>query len=276
MPLRPYNTQGLRGFGGGGGTSYVDDIGVKSPSEAQTAQMLPPGILKQIAAANRQIDPSAQGPQGPQATVRGAQVPSGTNQSPQVGGYSNGGMPHFGDGGAPDMSAMAPWYARKESTGMDQFHGGGLFNSPSAGRTDVLNRTVPAGAYVVPADVVSGIGEGNTMAGSHVLDAMMHSLPYGIKGGKAGGHGGMGIPRAPAPFKQPKLNIKTGGATDDNKHKGNVQIVAAGGEYLVPREKVLALGNGDIKHGHRILDSFVLHIRKKTAKTLNKLPGPKK
>lgn len=273
MPLRPYNTHGLRSFGGGGRTSYVDDIGVKDPSESQVTQMLPPGILKQIAAANRQIDPSAQGPQGPQATVKGT---PDSSQSQSSGGYYRGGMPHFGIGGAPEMSAMAPWYARKESSGMDQFHGGGLFNSPSAGRTDVLNRTVPAGAYVVPADVVSGIGEGNTMAGSHVLDAMMHSLPYGMRGGKGGGHGGMGIPRAPAPFKQPKLNIKTGGAADDDKHKGHVQIVAAGGEYLVPREKVLALGNGDIKHGHRILDSFVLHIRKKTAKTLNKLPGPKK
>ena len=61
-----------------------------------------------------------------------------------------------------------------------------------------------------------------------------------------------------------------GGSTDA------VPIVAAGGEYVIPPEDVMHLGNGDLDHGHKILDAFVKKMREKTIKTLQGLPGPKK
>jgi hypothetical protein len=36
------------------------------------------------------------------------------------------------------------------------------------------------------------------------------------------------------------------------------------------------MGEGDLDAGHRILDAFVVKMRKKTVDTLKNLPGPKK
>lgn len=173
----------------------------------------------------------------------------------------------FADGGAPGMlsgSDMGTWVTRREAT--DATHTSGLFNSPVPGRTDKLDTMVPAGAYVVPADVVSGLGEGNTMAGSAVLDKMFHSNPFGIQDQRL--RGGAGVPHAPAAYRQPRA---AGGPTN-----GHVPIVAAGGEYLIHPSAVRALGGGNIKKGHKILDHFVLHARKNIVKETSKLPGPKK
>ena len=46
----------------------------------------------------------------------------------------------------------------------------GPIHSSVAGRTDHLPINVPSGAYVLPADIVSAMGEGNTMAGFQVAN----------------------------------------------------------------------------------------------------------
>jgi ribosomal protein S18 acetylase RimI-like enzyme len=48
----------------------------------------------------------------------------------------------------------------------------GPLHSTVAGRTDHLPSNVPNGAYVLPADIVSGFGEGNTTAGFKVAKRM--------------------------------------------------------------------------------------------------------
>jgi hypothetical protein len=55
-----------------------------------------------------------------------------------------------------------------------------------------------------------------------------------------------------------------------------VPIVAAGGEYVIPPEVVINIGNGDMDSGHTELDDFVKKMRANTVKTLKSLPGPKK
>ena len=55
-----------------------------------------------------------------------------------------------------------------------------------------------------------------------------------------------------------------------------VPIVAAGGEYVIPPEVVINIGNGDMESGHTELDDFVKKMRANTVKTLKSLPGPKK
>jgi len=125
----------------------------------------------------------------------------------------------------------------------------GPIHSPVAGRTDHLPMHVPAGSYVIPADVVSGYGEGNTMAGFKRFN-----MTFGHKGGA------------------PKGKAEGGAATAGEP----VPIVAAGGEYVIHPDAIINIGGGDMDRGHRELDAFVKASRAKTVKTLQKLPGPKK
>jgi hypothetical protein len=116
----------------------------------------------------------------------------------------------------------------------------GPIHSPVAGRTDHLPMHVPSGSYVIPADIISAMGEGNTMAGFAHMRKMFQSA-------------GEGPP-----------------------HADGVPIVAAGGEYVLSPAEVIYAGGGDLDAGHRVLDDFVKRYRAHTIKTLSKLPGPKK
>lgn len=122
----------------------------------------------------------------------------------------------------------------------------GPIHSPVAGRTDHLPMTVPSGSYVIPADIVSSLGEGNTMAGFKIIREMFKGLP----GEQA---------------------FASGGAT-----AAPVEIIAAGGEYVIDPMTVSHIGGGHLESGHRELDGFVKAMRAKTIKTLKKLPGPRK
>lgn len=186
--------------------------------------------------------------------------------------FKRGGTPRFDSGGAPNSSEMDPWYTRSEARNM--VHPEGLISSQGAGRTDIHNINVPAGSYIVPADVASGLAEGNTLAGAGVMDRIMHSNPWGIQGGRA--HGSMGPPhsRAPAPLSQ-AAGFKKGGKTASQQQHHIVPIVVAGGELLYYPETI-AKKFGDLKKGHAALDAFVRKVRAKNVKTLSKLPGPKK
>lgn len=126
---------------------------------------------------------------------------------------------------------------------MSTIHAGAI-RSPIAGRTDKVPLSVGSNSFVIPADIVSALGEGNTEAGYRHLDSALHlSKPKRASGGKVG--------------------------------KG-VDILAAGGEYVVSPEDCLRIGGGDVKKGHAILDKFVRSERAKLRKTLKKLPGPVK
>jgi len=140
------------------------------------------------------------------------------------------------------------------------FHG--PIHSPVAGRTDHLPMHVHSGSYVIPADIISAMGEGNTMAGFKSAHRIFTGTPYGQKGGEYG--------QSSTPYNA-QLPQKAGGGASNS-----VPIVAAGGEYVIHPRDVLRIGNGDLEEGHRILDAFVKRMRKKTIKTLQKLPGPKK
>ena len=124
----------------------------------------------------------------------------------------------------------------------------GPIHAPVAGRTDHLNMHVPAGSYVIPADIVSAFGEGNTEAGHKVFDDLCHDH---------------------------RDTKEAGGAAVDGD-TNLAPIVAAGGEYVIPPSVVRSLGGGDMDRGHDLLDDFVVMARKDLIKTLSKLPGPKK
>lgn len=115
----------------------------------------------------------------------------------------------------------------------------GPIHSTVAGRTDHLPINVPSGAYVIPADIISGMGEGNTMNGFKNANRMW---------GKQRLYGD---------------EIAT-------------PIVAAGGEYVISPRSVEEIGGGDVDAGHSELDKFVKQFRADLIKTLKELPGPKR
>ena len=138
----------------------------------------------------------------------------------------------------------------------------GPINSEVSGRTDHLPLTVNHGSYVLPADVVSSFGEGNTAAAFKVLRRLFGGDPY--EKGTTPYDGVQG------PYNEPLSPKASGGAAT------GVPIVAAGGEYVLSPLQVRLIGEGDLDSGHRVLDEFVKRQRDKLIKTLQKLPGPKK
>lgn len=126
--------------------------------------------------------------------------------------------------------------------GATKFHTGAI-KAPVAGRTDHLPVHVPSGSYVVPADIVSAIGEGNTEHGFSILDYMVK-------------------------------NRTQSNPTDVSGEP--VAVVVAGGEYVIPPDAVAGFGDGDMDAGHKALDEWVKSERAATIKTLKKLPGPKR
>lgn len=145
----------------------------------------------------------------------------------------------------------------------------GAIKSPVPGRTDKLPITVGGGAYVLPADHVAALGQGNTNAGSDILNKM-------LKMGPAAGVGKIGTNLRAGRSSNQKLAHLAAPTKFARGGKPDVDIIAAGGEYVIPPEKVAELGGGDIKKGHKILDRWVLSTRKKHIKTLRGLKPPKK
>jgi hypothetical protein len=139
----------------------------------------------------------------------------------------------------------------------------GPIHSAVAGRTDHLPAHVPNGSYVIPADVVSHMGEGNTIAGFKILRRMFAGAPYG----------GSGLPygQSSGPYGEQIQGRAHGGEV----HNG-VPVVVAGGEHVLAPHEVMWAGEGDLSRGHRVLDDFVKQMRAKSIETLKKLPGPKR
>jgi hypothetical protein len=156
----------------------------------------------------------------------------------------------------------------------------GYLHGATGGRTDVLNISPPAGSYVIPADIVSGLGEGNSIAGAAVLNRAFVMGPWNTA--MPAPHRGMGIPSAPPTYgvwqKEFKSALPTaakGGKVED-KVGQPTPIIAASGEFIVDPEKVRAVGGGNITRGHNVLDAWVIKKRKQINEEQRKLKPPKK
>lgn len=122
-------------------------------------------------------------------------------------------------------------------------HGGAVHAGPvpgeTTGRSDKLPIDVEAGSFVIPADIVAALGDGNSEAGYvHLNKVFGAATPRLARGGTA------------------------------------VPIKISHGEYVVPPETVARIGKGDMDMGHRSLDKFVLGVRKQNIHKLSKLPPP--
>jgi hypothetical protein len=153
-------------------------------------------------------------------------------------------------------------------------HPEGLIHSTVPGRTDRIPMSVGSGSYVAPADVVAGLGQGNTNAGAMAMQHAFTTGPQGIKL-PSGPHKAPAM-HAPAAFHDPASRmpkLATGGVAEEH---GGVPVIVAGGEYLISPATVKRIGGGDLKKGHAILDKWVIDQRKKQVDQIKKLPGPVK
>ena len=116
----------------------------------------------------------------------------------------------------------------------------GLMRDATPGRADAIHTHIPAHSYVIPADVVSGIGQGNTAAGAKVLDAVCHHAP-----------------KAQPPSRE------------------MVKVRLSGGEYRIPPEVVTGMGRGNPKKGSDHFDDLVKQIRSKTVADIKSQKPPK-
>jgi hypothetical protein len=195
----------------------------------------------------------------------------------------------------------------------------GFIHSPVPGRTDKLPISVSGGAYVLPADHVAALGQGNSIAGANIVNKMFKMGPYGASqmpmhqakapmphlnltpktphfdegGATKGVNPFVGMPswnsgqEPPPPVKilpsatKPTKGLPAGSKFDEGGARNPrgagkpTPIIAAGGEIVIPPDKIVAKF-GDLEHGHKALDEWVVRTRKKHIKQLRGLKPPKK
>jgi hypothetical protein len=138
---------------------------------------------------------------------------------------------------------------RPHARGPKQFTRG-LVRSATPGRADHVRTTVRRGSYVVPADVVSGLGQGNTDAGSALLQHA--TAGHGVGDAEEYADGGI---------------ADTGDVA--------MPVMLSGGEYVFSPKEVEAIGGGQHQAGAAALDNLVTQVRSSTKQTLAALPPPK-
>lgn len=195
--------------------------------------------------------------------------PIASNVSSQMGvvGRADGG---FSMAKGPHLTQS--WQTRAEARQMRM----GPIISAVPGRTDLHQSKVPSGSYVLPSQHVASMGQGNSLAGLKAAQNIFgNSGPYGISLPKLS-HGNT-IPKPP---KLAKMNsggyLSDGGSHGHHEEYPAVPVNLAGGEFIIHPNVVKAIGKGSLENGHRILDAYVMHARKKDIKTIKNLPPPAK
>jgi hypothetical protein len=142
----------------------------------------------------------------------------------------------------------------------------GFLHSSVPGRTDKLPISVSGGAYVLPADHVAALGQGNSLAGANIVNKMFKMGPYGSS------------PTALHGTSAPKAHLNLTPKPAKFAHGGHgkpTDIIAAGGEIVIPPHKIVGRF-GNLDKGHKALDRWVVRTRKKHVKTLRGLKPPRK
>jgi hypothetical protein len=226
---------------------------------------------------------------------------------------SMGSQSHFG---ARNVQGAAPKGSNLAAINVPAVRSPGahLINSSVAGRSDRIPMRARTGSFVIPADVVSGLGEGNTMAGAKMWGQLLtHSVTGAAAGGmrkgaapalkggigRGGGSGpGSRVPPPPKaviapPQKVPYQNLpvsskglphgfQAGGFLGHNggppidDGDDTTPIITAGGEMIVDPEIITALGGGDPEVGTDILCKSIEGVRKQVIAFQKTLGGPSK
>jgi len=224
---------------------------------AVRTQGTPQGQIIQRVLAQKRLQPQS----GIAATPSQPAAPLSPPQQQHAGGATRRDY-----GGGISLSEGMPSWTRTEASEIDRPESGFL-SGDTLGRADAVKTTSPAGSYIIPADVISGLGEGNSLAGAKIMQEILRSGPYGTP--LPPQRGGRGLPRPEARVPEAK-----GGKVKGNA--GHVPVLLSHGEYSVSPADVVRIGHGSLKRGHKILDAWVEHQRKKHIAKLRSLPGPVK
>lgn len=305
----------------GGGIRRDDGGGILDPSDVgpigitPTARTENPQQQQAIHNYDRQTPEKLQetlarlgGPSSQQGAIV-ARVLQQKQMQPQPSQFKRGGgMAKRDAGGMMSSSQSSPWWTRSEARGAET-SGGGFLHGTSGGRADKVETSAPGGSYVLPADIIAGLGEGNGLAGARVTQEQLSTGPRGIPLPRAGG--GRGSPHPPAPIREakggtipiyPEQRRASGGVNGQSE----TPVLLSHGEFVCTPDECVRIGRGlhkfflspagdkilradrmkglleamdhdaDRKRGHRILDAFVLHKRGEQVKKIASLPPPVK
>lgn len=221
------------------GTGSSGTALVPAPTSGQPPVPGSPGNLPALPSSPPPTWPGTEVPLPPGVAINSRGIPYDVHTGQTIKKRHYTAKPDNGKatGGAVDMALKtAAGYARG-----GRVHVGPVIGN-TGGREDAKPVSVPAGAYVIPADCVASMPEAgnNTLAGMKKLEGMF---------GKS----------------QPRR--ADGGA---------IPIKISDGEFVVAPEKVAQIGGGDMNRGHKILDAFVRKVRDQHIKTLQSLPPPAK
>lgn len=251
----------------------------------------PQGQVIQKLLAQRRMMPNTapQAPQAPQTPAvalpqPGQPMGQPTQAQPAPGqggqggqGYRRGGTVKRDMGGMMPLSMADPWWTRAEARGSDS---SGFLHGTTGGQADAVKTQAPAGSFVVPAEVVAGLGEGNNLAGARVMQAILDSGPHGTPLPR--GERGRGPPRPPAVPAEDRGGLKDGGeipifeakARGGAKEPGKTPVDLSHGEFVISPEHVKAWGGGDTDRGIRILNRWVWKKHQEHIKDLKTYKGP--
>ena len=128
-------------------------------------------------------------------------------------------MPLNSNSSHQKQAAAAALRTARASGGSVKVHSGPI-HSAVAGRTDHLPMNVASGSYVIPADIISAMGEGNSMAGFKIAKDifsapdMTSGTPYGEEG---------------LPYGATSPRKAGGGAADSGMAATRIRTVGGGG-----------------------------------------------
>ncbi|HUP05452.1 MAG TPA: hypothetical protein VMU19_15745 [Bryobacteraceae bacterium] len=163
--------------------------------------------------------------QPPQQQQQQDQTP-GLEVMPPTQGVKRGGIVHRDMGGGMSLSMADPWWTRSEERGSES----GFLHGRTPGRADKLTTTAPSGAYIIPADVIAGLGEGNSLAGANVMDKILESGPWGIRMDRSRSRGPSEA-RAPMPRQSnaPQMDFTKDETDGVYRDGGSIHRRAGGG-----------------------------------------------
>lgn len=249
------------------------------------------GMIQSLLRQRQMMPQQAPQPQAP--------VQQPMQQAAQPGqGFRRGGAPKR-DMGGMSMSTDTPWWTRSEARDADS----GLLHGTTPGQADAIKTTAPAGGFVVPAEVVAHLGQGNTLAGSRVMQSILDTGPGGMPLQHHGG--GRGPPRPPELPRSEQQEFKRGGAPmlhgrkigpdqfethldhpvvpvfpakarggGEKVEHGKTPVDLSDGEFFVSPHHVTAWGGGDHDSGIRIWNKWTWRKHLEHLESLKGYKGP--
>lgn len=161
---------------------------------------------------------------------------------------AQGGIAGYAGGGWPSDGVPSPGSSVEAR---------GFLPSPSPGRADTIRTRVKRGSYIFPSDVVSGLGQGNSLHGAHLLDRMSAHYSH--------------IPGEHYTPGMPGTHYDSGGIAGD----GMMDVHLSGGEYVTHPQVVSGIGEGDPDRGADMCDDLCKRVRKGSVKHVKTTPPPK-